>query len=77
MMVCLQVCQLESERLDLEDQLQALQEKLDETQNETAPPEELSCTETLKIKDQHIDKLEKDKTTVESEITKLVSLYGY
>ncbi|KAL3865389.1 hypothetical protein ACJMK2_042780 [Sinanodonta woodiana] len=67
-----QLIESESQRLDLEDQVQVLQERLEEFQTTNAVQQQsTNFDETLKAKDQYISKLEQEKETIEQEFKKL------
>ena len=67
-----QLIESESQRLDLEDRVQALEERLDYYRNQDVIKEEKTCDETLHAKDQYITKLEKEKSELELESNKVV-----
>ena len=69
-----QLIESESQRLDLEDRVQSLEERLEYYNNQNALQEENTCEETLHAKDQYIAKLEKEKADLEVESNKMVSL---
>ncbi|KAJ8303920.1 hypothetical protein KUTeg_017503 [Tegillarca granosa] len=67
-----QLAESESEKLDLLDMIDTLQQRVEylETQNEIKKQND-NITETLYAKDQYITKLEKDQQTLKDETTKL------
>ena len=72
-----QLIESESQRLDLEDRVQSLEEGLDYYRNQDLLKEEKTCDETLHAKDQYIAKLEKEKTELEQESNKVVHTCVY
>ncbi|XP_045216666.2 uncharacterized protein PF3D7_1120000-like isoform X2 [Mercenaria mercenaria] len=68
-----QLCESESNRLDLEDRVETLLKELDyvNTQNVAREGEERPCEETVHAKDHYINKLEKEKTELETEVNKM------
>ncbi|KAK3584713.1 hypothetical protein CHS0354_036490 [Potamilus streckersoni] len=67
-----QLIESESQRLDLEDQVQVLEERLEEFHtNNAVQQQSTNLDETLKAKDQYISKLEQEKETIEEEFKKL------
>lgn len=71
-----QLCESESQRLDLEDHVETLVKELDylNSQNLKREGEEKPCEETVHAKDQYITKLEKEKKELETELNKMVRI---
>lgn len=67
-----QLCESESQRLDLEDRVQALEEELERVNAQTVAAEDKPCDETLQAKDHYIAKVEKEKKDAELELQKMV-----
>ena len=75
---CFQLAETESESLDLQDRIQALEQQL-QNQNilptvveEEGTPEDVS--EALIVKDQYILKIEKEKQDIQTESNKIVRI---
>ncbi|WAR00744.1 hypothetical protein MAR_025116, partial [Mya arenaria] len=65
------LCESESQRLDLEDRVQALEEQLEKQQAQDIEHQERPCDETLHAKDQYIVKLEQENKELKAEAQKM------
>ncbi len=63
---------LESEKLDLEEQIQSLEEQLQQSSDDKRVTSQQDFTGTLQAKDQYIEKLEAEIKSVQQDISKLV-----
>ena len=70
-----QLCESESQRLDLEDRVQTLEEALQDLHNSNIAQQPQTCDETLAAKDQYIRKLQDEVQELQREAQKLVSNY--
>ena len=76
----LQIGQLESEKLDLQEQVIALEEQLEKlTENLRSSDfqENNECQNTIKAKDQYIKQLTSENETMKEQLRKLVSKQNY
>lgn len=64
--------ELESTNVDLTERIQALEDRIETLHAQQAQSNINDCSETLKVKDQYISKLEKQTKAVQDEIDKLV-----